>query len=82
MSNKPDGGAAYPRTLQYFPEDTNYDDETGMSLRQWYAGMALAGIASSPEIYNDLIKTAGKPGIGMACYMLADAMIAQDKANG
>ena len=62
MSDK-DGGPAFP-----VPEtDTNYFDG-GMTLRQWYAGQALAGIDVNGNRPNDLAKE---------LFRVADAMIAE-----
>jgi hypothetical protein len=47
-----------------------YDDKEGMSLRDWFAGQALIGVASSREWerYTDVAAHA---------YGLADAMLAE-----
>lgn len=45
MNTKPinDGGSAFP--MGYHPEGNNAD-HIGMSLRDWFAGMALQGMLS------------------------------------
>jgi hypothetical protein len=79
MTDKKDGGAAFPRTLQYFPDDTNYDEETGMTLRDWFAGQALAGLAAAKAQITD-------EGAGITwaegAYSLADQMIAEREKGG
>lgn len=48
MSKKNDGGPAFPMPANYTGEDgpANYDHEPehGMSLRDWFAGQAMAGL--------------------------------------
>ena len=66
MSEQKDGGPAFPghsRTQNDIPAPT------GMSLRDWFAGQALAGMcaANNPETsWNDDVNRA---------YALADAML-------
>lgn len=67
MSNN-DGGTAFP----FAPTDhsnANYLAE-GMSLRDWFAGQALAGIMAADD-------HTGEPHhIALVCYGIADAMLA------
>jgi hypothetical protein len=67
-----DGGPAYPR------EDYQGggSGQTGMSLRDWFAGHALAGMMSHTGSYG---MGNGPQNISDRCYELADAMI---KARG
>jgi hypothetical protein len=63
MSKKPDGGPAYPTAAR-----------GGMSLRDWFAGMALQGmlangIGGSREFYS------------ANAYSLADIMLAERDKN-
>jgi hypothetical protein len=68
MSQKPDGGPAFP--ARDFWSDDGGKHWHGMTLRDHFAGQALAGIcASGPTIDNERI--AGE------AYRLADAMIAE-----
>lgn len=61
-----DGGAAFPQS-----EDSVYiADRSGMSLRDWFAGQALAGLAASPM---DMPAEA----YGLTAYAIADAMLAE-----
>lgn len=68
---------------QAFPLPDRDDALKGMTLRQWYAGMALQGMLSNPftsnylkEFYND----SGKEGEFMVhnAFKAADAMIAHE----
>jgi len=68
-----DGGAAFPVPAIV--------DQAGMSLRQWYAGQALAGLLANP---SDL-PLAGEPNpqqwLADASFTYADAMIAHEVAE-
>lgn len=44
MTKIDDGGAAFPGEQGYTPQGWNQTWEHGMSLRQWYAGLALQGL--------------------------------------
>ena len=60
-----DGGPAFPRQ-----NDQHYQGEQGMSLRDWFAGMALGGYMVSDLAVNG-------PLAAQMCYEIADAMIAE-----
>jgi hypothetical protein len=64
MSNKPDGGPAFPRS----DELGLHRAIPGMSLRDWFAGMAMQGMLA------DGIAHDGAPRFA---YRLADAMLAE-----
>jgi len=78
MSNPtppPDGGPAFPyprlEVSRHNDFGTYYlEPSQGMTLRQWYAGQALASIAQ----HNVLVEEAG---IAKKCAAMADAMIAE-----
>jgi hypothetical protein len=65
MDTKNTGGSAFPVIWGKTVTDP------GMTLRDWFAGQALAGLLANPEVYN-------KPGmqnlVNLACSA-ADAMI-------
>jgi len=61
MTQKPDGGPAYP----HIPTCGSVE---GMSLRDYFAGQALAGYLAKWET--------GADGAAVAAYRVADAMIA------
>ena len=49
MSAKPNGGPAFPRPAgkNGYPQLGYEDGNRGMTLRQWYAGMALQGFCAN-----------------------------------
>lgn len=53
MTAKNNGGAAFPRSAS-FPPGAGVlswnDEQDGMTLRDWFAGQALAGFLSNPTI--------------------------------
>lgn len=76
MSDKiKDGGPAFPTLLtgKWAGSETNAtfapDMTDGMSLRDWFAGMALQGYIASVTQSPDRKDTA------IACYEYADAML-------
>jgi hypothetical protein len=74
MNTKPinDGGSAFP--MGYHPEGNNAD-HTGMSLRDWFAGMAMQGLLSK-DYYSF---TSDLDDAVIQAYKVADAMIAERK---
>ena len=71
MSARNNGGPAFPI------ENTNDipDDWKGMTLRDWFAGQALAGISQDIEGYRSLNDVA------IDAYNQADAMLAERDQN-
>lgn len=76
--SKNDGGAAFPQlSIESGQRDGHGDliepfttTQGGMSLREWYAGMALQGIlAGNPDA------DCGPDGYAADAYLYADAMI-------
>lgn len=77
MTNPNDGGPAFPTTLDY--GERGSQTIGGMTLRDWFAGQALAGLAESigdgeMEQIADGVK--GGKFIVRCAYRLADAMLA------
>ena len=72
MSKTTDGGPAFP----WAPDGPNYQKYSGMTLRDWFAGQAIAGLMASNfnEESNKLLSC--------IAYELADAMIAQRASSG
>lgn len=65
-----DGGPAFPLAASTMPNGEHQWHEYGMSLRDWFAGQALAGMLSNPECIT------GRPAVAVHAYGYADAMIA------
>ena len=79
------GGPAFPSTLQYFPEDTNYEEAAGMTLRDYFAAKAMQALYQSQYEY-EFTGTPRMPEhvalmdeLAMDAYGIADAML---KARG
>lgn len=68
MAKKNDGGAAFPH-VEHNDDGSYYQGHVGMSLRQWFAGQAMAGLLANNHRYeydDEYTKKA---------FMLADAML-------
>lgn len=87
MSDKKinDGGPAFPCDVQV--EDNNgshYEEHYGLTMRDWFAGQALAGLLPKLPLIDQTgefgIKVADKTAYNMdvaeSCYGFADAMLA------
>lgn len=73
-----DGGSAFPRTADCLREN---EDLSGMSLRDWFAGMALQGMLSCQDLFNEMMKLAdskveARAIVAGEAYKFADAMLA------
>lgn len=69
-----DGGPAFPRASGPAQEGVNAQAHYGMTLRDWFAGQALAGLLASPAEPEF-----GASHFANAAYTAADAML---KARG
>lgn len=65
-----DGGPAFPRPVSHSDEGGTHFGFTGMTLRDYFAGQALAGILASANFGNV------KDWIGGKAYEAADSMLA------
>lgn len=74
MSNK-NGGSAFPIVESHPTYGTRI--ESGMSLRDWFAGMALQGNLAGVSGNDDF--TVNAKSMANWCYELADAMLAERK---
>jgi len=66
------GGPAFPR----FVPDGHYNgsvDAEGMTLRDWFAGQALAGYMADPNLVCG--DSVARQRVAKVCYGLADAML-------
>ena len=63
-----DGGPAFPRPFSEdtYLEDTDYEAQQGMSLRDYFAGKAMQALAQPGNYFDATAKQA---------YMIADAML-------
>jgi hypothetical protein len=78
---KNDGGPAFPIPPMRYDQIETHFHGAGMSLRQWYRGMALLGMLAhstryrprpgAPENWHDAI--------AQEADQIADAMLAQDE---
>ncbi|WP_032900969.1 hypothetical protein [Mesorhizobium ciceri] len=62
-----DGGPVFPTALS---------DREGITLRDWFAGQALAGLAANPKSESSALLHA------MAAYAIADRMLAERAKAG
>jgi hypothetical protein len=63
-----DGGRAFPSLDAYGPK--------GMSLRDWFAGMALQGLVSNPDVSLSILSLVARHSLD-----IADAMIEARKKD-
>jgi hypothetical protein len=77
MINIPkDGGPAFPRPAsEAYPK---YGQQDGMTLRDWFAGQALAGILINYTTQKFGVKDSD---VAQHAYIFADAMLAE-RAKG
>ena len=75
MRNVDDGGPAFPfgQVSEATGQPINGFFNPGMTLRDWFAGMALAGLLANPSLGDDSAPT--------YAFFLADAMIAAGKGG-
>jgi len=79
MTDKDNGGPAFPFAAT---DPSNVPMQAaGMSLRDWFAGKALQGFLAN-EYPEGMVKSlTGQNGLGHACYIVADAMLAARKGE-
>ena len=75
------GGPAFPRPISTDDHEHSCNisyDQTGMTLRDWFAGQALVGFLGADPEYPPEVDPHKRPVIAaITCYLLADAMIAE-----
>lgn len=71
-----------PPAFPEVPADSNaYEGRPGMTLRDWFAGQALAGMSAISDEDGDMIM--GWADMAQAAFIAADAMLAERaKATG
>ena len=72
---KEDGGSAFPFAPMGEARAGQYSGSFGMTLRDWFAGQALAGFLAGK------VNATGDDQLAKFCYMSADAMIAERKKS-
>ena len=71
-----DGGKAFPSSST----DKISRDWTGMTLRDYYAGQALASLAGKTHLFRTVFM--GRESIARDCYAYADALIEERRKDG
>ena len=72
--SQPDGGPAFSRPWSIVHDGTKRwwrEAQDGMTLRQWYAGMALQGLLTRDEAMKQ-----SEASVAACCYRYADEMLA------
>lgn len=70
---KNDGGPAFPRNITVFGHQNTIDADSGigMSLRDWFAGMALSGMCADSNLQDEA------QAFAKVSYKISDAMLAE-----
>jgi hypothetical protein len=68
-----DGGAAFPSQLREARDPGDHDPQGGMSLRDWFAGQALAGMTANKVT----LAASDARRIPELAFAFADAMVAE-----
>lgn len=74
MSKLETGGSAFPTSIATDSDGRVHYGEPGMTLRQWYAGKALAGLLAADVTLSDPSR---RGRAARDAFALADAMIAE-----
>lgn len=85
MNTPNDGGPAFPQPNHIVEHDSqgrvearNWMQDSGMTLRDWFAGMALQGLLSANPQCPDAVSEENVDSvIAREAYRSADAMIAE-----
>lgn len=84
MSKIDDGGPAFPHTIKN-DDGSHFFTSGGMTLRDWFAGQALAGLTAHPQcgpIGEGTEDTRERTGVlALEAYYAADAMLAARKES-
>ena len=75
MSESKDGGPAFPSEQGETSKGWNQTYESGLTKREWFAGMALQGLLANP---STILKQADIPELS---FEYADAMIRAGKGG-
>lgn len=72
MAKSEDGGAAFPVVTNV---DSGLIESSGMTLRDYFAGKALAGLLSDPTVLMRNDGETGPQAYARMSYEMADAML-------
>ena len=85
MDKKDNGGPAFPIPHQPNQEGYEWNAAGGMSMRDWFAGLALQGLCANKDFLDQHLKDCISQEIedpdmirglfANTCYLFADAMI-------
>ena len=81
--SKDNSGQAFPGKVKGKNDLAPYQYNPGLTIRQWYAGQALAGMMANTDLLissRDEAKSRGMDAgeaIAATCYEQADSMIAE-----
>lgn len=83
MTTRKDGGPAFPRNALSGGDHGYPVQSDGMSLRDWFAGQALAGLIASGRSAYDLLDGDYQAAYAAyRAYTVADAMLAAREKEG
>lgn len=80
MSSADTGGPAFPRPASPAHQHGMHDPQKGMTLRDYFAGQAIAGILANPDISASAARCnvsteEFREDTAAAAYAMADAML-------
>ena len=75
MNKKNDGGQAFPRSMSNMGGEHSPYGPDGMTLRDWFAGQALAGLIASSRTHGKWIDEEEYKIFAADAYNQADAML-------
>ena len=73
MTDKPENPLAFPRGSN----GPVHADELGMTLRDWFAGQAMAGLTAACDSAGTWTTVCAETNAAVHAYAIADAMLAQ-----
>jgi len=87
MNTPNDGGPAFPvppKIINHYPSGNSHWTyaSPGMTLREWFAGQALAGETSCQNMQDGVWSPKTFPNLAERCYLIADAMLAARSQKG
>ena len=70
-----DGGSAFPRPASTSNHGFPYAEQDGMSLRDWFAGQVIVGMAAADPEGPSMRPQDAAQIMAQGAYQLADAML-------